>query len=320
MKKRIKFISILLILALLCCGAKASESMPYDILVEDETWYLVMKGKYAQDPSDYGSWELFEECVEFKSMAEMKNDLETGNFTEEELEMISGYITDSKGRLPICDLTALIEPTYPSDFVYQTITWTGRSYTFSLDVNESIVRGDLYADFQFKNQRDWKYSVDFYSNYEEQEDSILKVTTEPERNAKVYYFTMFGDRGKKNVYYTIETGSKQLYIWEEYDEMYSINRDPSVPWKILIYGKQDETYFYVSMRDFKERPTVEWLSEFGVKHYVDTAENTDTPKAQWWKYGLYVGVPLVGTVTAFTVVSIIRHRRKKKISESNSAE
>ena len=51
--------------------------MPYELVEEDGNHYLVLKGEYDQE-------QILNGHVEFKSLAEMKNDLETGNFTETE--------------------------------------------------------------------------------------------------------------------------------------------------------------------------------------------------------------------------------------------
>ncbi|MBQ9761747.1 MAG: hypothetical protein IJV82_01570 [Oscillospiraceae bacterium] len=243
----------------------------YEILEEDGAWYLVMNGEYAQNPEDYGSWELFKGCVEFKAVGEMKHDIETGNFTEEELEKMAGYITDDKGRIPLCDLSALIEPTYPCEFVYQSVRWSGKNYDFDLAENESVAQKGMYANFEIVNEGDWEASVQFYSNFEEEYNGDFdKIEAEPERDATVYYTHVYNaeDRieNKKGVYYTIAADSKLLHIWEEY----RVDTSPNVPWRVTVFGKQQGELFRVIITELEERPSVEWLSQFGAALYTES--------------------------------------------------
>ena len=76
MKKTALFVILLLLLSLCGC-AEETRPMPYELVEEDGNHYLVLKGEYDQE-------QILNGHVEFKSLAEMKNDLETGNFTETE--------------------------------------------------------------------------------------------------------------------------------------------------------------------------------------------------------------------------------------------
>ena len=324
MKIKTLFFVVLLLFSLCGCAEEA-KPMPYEIVEEDGGYYLVLKGAYDQE-------QILNGHVEFESLAEMKNDLETGKFTEEELCWIDrNYPTDDKGRVLMPDLSALIEVSYPSEFKDQTISWRGKYYSFMLREKENSFVG-MCADVDFPSQEEWEEKVDSFKHYYDNPDEhtgiyLEKIAEELERNAKVYYtYGYAADEEKvtriyhKDVRYTLTLDSKVLYVREFYYRDHYLGTDPDIPYVVSIRGEQQGTYFTVSIRDMDERPSVEWLSEFGVKNYVHTAEDTSEPEIAWWKYGLYIGVPLVCVITAGGVYILLHRRKKQKNSESISTE
>lgn len=69
----------------------------------------------------------------------------------------------------------------------------------------------------------------------------------------------------KQIYYVITTSEKTLHIFETYDAASNVAPD-----SIDIPGEQQGEYFDVYISNFEERPTVEWLLEFGIKEYGET--------------------------------------------------
>jgi hypothetical protein len=97
---------------------------------------------------------------------------------------------------------------------------------------------------------------------------VLEVEEIKDRNATEYRYTT--DTAKlKTLSYTIKTDDVELIVDETYVLAYFPGGDlftPSetLPLDIRIYGKDSNGFFEVYFNKLAERPSVEWLSSFGL--------------------------------------------------------
>lgn len=246
-------------------NGQVNKDMPYTIQTENGNCFLAFKDGYitSDDGGNTDNQELVK-YICFSSIEEMINDIQTGNFSEKELEKILEFPKDENERVFICNLSNMYTACYPSDMELKHVTWYGGDgYSFSLSADEDGPKGLI----RFLNQKSYEEDIIFYSNFDENPlIEEISVSSDPERNAVVYdYVTSFGDKFKL-LFYAIGEGTDLLYI----AETYAMEDSDIVPGDISIWGQSEGKYFYVFINRLQERPSVEWLSQFGIREYVET--------------------------------------------------
>ena len=73
----------------------------------------------------------------------MKNDIQTGNFTNEELENISRFDRDNKDRIQLFDINKLYEPVFPKTFNKQVVNWIGNYYSVTIFASDSKMNANF---------------------------------------------------------------------------------------------------------------------------------------------------------------------------------
>lgn len=253
-----------------CSKEKDTVSKPYEIVVENGNYYLVWNGEPPQIPDKYYYNPLISggylPSISFRSVAEVKNDFETGNFTDEELGILAYYCSDESGKSLICNLSKLYEPILPASFDSLSIGWWGGThfrYTFYADENEQRGIMEIYTSAEGRQRYDEQ--VDLAANFAERTDfDVYSETTDSERNGKVCFYTSAGVYEWKKVYYELENDGKILHI----EETYALEESSTVPCSIAIYGSDNGIYFAFFLSSFQERPSVDWLCKFGIKLYA----------------------------------------------------
>ena len=243
-----------------CAHKQESADMPYEIVEENGVYYMVMNEPVSEPAaSDGGFFDGGVGSVCFDSVEEMKRDLDTGNFTDEEWHEILRFGTDNAGRIPICDLSKLCVPVTPSNVEYG-LDWSGTGFLFPLRSEEG-----LQGDFCFRSQtvfEDWVAEKEHFGENELIAFSLQ--TKDAERNADVYVYDTGVGKEQKAMYYVLSAGDKVLHIWEVYDD---VAQPESVPTDIEIYGAENGQYYRVSLYGFQKRPSVQWLLGFGMTDY-----------------------------------------------------
>lgn len=169
MKKVHKCLAVALVFLLLSgCSANTN---PYEIVHEDGNYYLVISNNESEDLANEASGQIMGSVIYFASMDEMVSDINTGNFTKDEMEMISSFETDDAGRIIICDLSKLYVPILPDSVTVKKIKWTGTSYTYYLRCGD----GEQFHSMKIYNSvESYNHDVDYYSNFADQTSLEVK--------------------------------------------------------------------------------------------------------------------------------------------------
>ena len=205
---------------------------------------------------------------EFDTLSEMKAYIKAGDFTDSEImTFINSGAIDTAGRLEVFNIEKLYDITAPSDLTKEKIAWEGKYYSISFESDQAnafvcVVNREAYDSIiEEKNQAAFQ-----------PDHQILSEEQIEDRDARVVYYQS-NTAKLKRYYYTLESNGNELYICEVYRlEMFNRTDIPvseSVPRGIDIVGKNDDGYFHVYLSGFKERPSVEWLSSFGIEDYVE---------------------------------------------------
>ena len=255
-----KMICLLIIAVLFISGCSSSG---YQLLNKDGNYYILLDSQ-TESGSDM---ELFARpTITFSSFKEMRSDILTGNFTNAELQQLSLFQKDDSGAVRICNIDKLYEPTYPSDFDTLSIKWHGYYYNYELFGN-SFPNGlnmDLIPEKRYTINED---PIAYYSNNLTNGASITSVTKTSDRNATIIEYTTPDNRPIQVVWYRIETDSKTILVYETYDP----SKATDSLLHVELYGAQAGQYFEFFYLNPPERPSLEWLSQFGIREYVETS-------------------------------------------------
>lgn len=272
-----KLIGLVLVIAMLAgCSTKESVSrpaqteppidLPYEIIRDDDGYYLVLDDSSATDDEVEGSLQVLAPLIEFGSMDEMVQDIKTGNFSEKELRYLSKFPKDEDGRTILCDLSKLYDVCTPEQFDEKKILWQGGYYRFVLLSNESDFQVHMYnsiSDSSKEEDIENLISCDSVVNF-----TLLSTEQIEDRNATVIIFTSetyYGVKNHKRVYYTIRDENKEVFVCENYTPSTDV-----VPSTVYIYGTENGMNYVVNLRNLQERPSVEYLMGFGYREYVET--------------------------------------------------
>ena len=106
-----------------------------------------------------------------------------------------------------------------------------------------------------------RWIVDSAGNFER-----MSTYQDPERNATVTVWEDLQDQStRKQVVYTHTVGNKTV----TFVEIYWDGADQEMPDSIKFWGTDNGNYFYGGLSGMKERPSLEYLMEFGLKPFVE---------------------------------------------------
>jgi len=230
--------------------------------------YIYLDERYHESDLDpYISAMEIAPKIEFDSVAEMRNRILFGVFSEEELKEIGRFYMKD-GLIPIFNIAKLYEPLYPDDFNGYTVSWEGSYYTFTFHSPDNT----RYQYFQISPGSGSYYPkhieilMDYENRYTESLNrncTLEAVVSETDRNATTYYFKRQNGVEFKEVIYQFRDHGTTFTV----NETYKLDKSDSVPQTVEVYGEYQGVYFTFTMRDPEERPTVEWLSQFGIKKF-----------------------------------------------------
>lgn len=267
MRKISWFIALVLGISLLsgCSTIQTSsqtDPIPYDIVVENGISYLLLNEAGIKLPSNNINTQI-DHTIYFGSVNEMMTDIKTGNFTEEELYYISQYPKDDLGRVQVCNFDNFLVPTAPAPLKLRNICWNGLWFTYILGCEGDNAVYTMLLD----TKEQYEETIDFNANFASKTTcTVHSQTIEEDRNATATYYTNALGQQSKAVYYTIGEDNNVIHILEDYvlnGEIYELAY-------ISLACSDNGKYFHYFSTTETERPSVEWLSQFGLREYVET--------------------------------------------------
>lgn len=255
-------------------GAPTSEQMqidppadlPYEIIRENGQSYLILKEIVTTEYESSTPSAEDIRCIRFDSIAEMVQDIKTGNFTESELKELSRFNKDEDGRILICDISKLYEAYTPGQFDSQRILWFGENYRFD------FLKGSDWHSCIMTNR--FSYGsldaciADIIDCTDKPNFELVSTEQIEDRKATMVTYTS-GTNGqikeRKSIYYTIEDIKGEIFVYEEYELL-----SDTVPKMIVIFGTRNGVNYSVYIEFPQERPSVEYLLGFGFREYVET--------------------------------------------------
>lgn len=207
----------------------------------------------------------------FSSVEEMKSKLLSGDIPEQQIEGLRHISAGTSNVLKIANPEAFCEATLPDDMEVSEIYFYGTYYTQNVQ-SETGINGyveEVETVQAFKEIIKEGYPLGLGENTE-----ILSVQHIKDRNAQVTTYHL--QNGYHTlVSYEIHQDNATTYVVEHYDGNYdysdvftSSESDP-IPSTIRFFKEEHGLYLKGFLYSLPSRPSVEWLSSFGLTPYVE---------------------------------------------------
>lgn len=232
----------------------------YDIVVKNGKYYIVFEEEIG---ISNGGVQL--SSIRFSSLKELKDTILEKKFSQAQLNTIKNAFPRNESGIMICNPNMLYEPVLPNKMKTREVHLSGLSYFFAI---EEI--GVANGFFQYHTSEE--YREVFKRDYEEYFFNPLMYITDrrqvADRDAVITYYNT-----SKAELKTIQYQIGGLYILEDYilscTNAGGLTVSDTVPTSVKIYGKKNGLCFVLYLHGFEERPTVEWLSSFGIREFTD---------------------------------------------------
>lgn len=275
MKVRKMLILSIVLLLLSGCAKKSSLAAEYGYRCYESNgqYYITMDVELgAEDVNGGTSLRLY--YIKFQDFEEMISDFKNGNFTELEWMKLKDNMVYcyEKNLLPIVDFDNLLQPVYPEGYYLSSVLCTGPDLRVILD-NQSDALGsvDVYYEEYMGGSKFWFMHVDperrieFYKS-----EGRVEVEYEEDRNATVvkkysiphYAGSTYVPESleKTSCFYSFTKDNIVYYVCEEYNG----NEEKIKDVTLIVQDGDDIMYFNIYLN---ERPSIEFLSQFGFEPY-----------------------------------------------------
>lgn len=227
----IKTLAMLLVVVF-ALSACTYDGIPYQV-IKDESGCYIRLDVYTHPAAYKGSLPGYAyEYITFASFSEMQQDIRNGNFTAGEFESLLLFERNTKADIIITDPDELYEPVLPDDCTINLIYWYGDHYSVEFNHKEM---GSLRIRL-FDNIEEAYEGYNFNGRYHKTELNISGKTI-----------------------HVIEHSSK------DHDYISVIGQENG---KVFNFGL---SYYHKTEVTPELTPEfLEWISQFGVRKYVDT--------------------------------------------------
>ena len=282
MKIMTKKVICLLCVALFLLSACSADNY-YENYYENENYRIVeANGKmYIEFLKDF-SYTPYKNPPGGRSLEEIREKVLSGQLSNANLQFLQQFSSDN--LLEIYNLNELCYLKTPDNVSYYALYWKGYEYSFYADItfyqtrrrSSGIVSIILPQNYEklysqlYQKELNLDYRLNIFDHVDETIPTIISDVTKEniaERNAYVIRFTT--NWGKyKEIRYRIDkpngyTEVLEMYCEDDYGGPNPFESD-TIPYRTFLFGKDNGVCFWGELNTLEERPSVEWLSQFGV--------------------------------------------------------
>ncbi len=199
--------------------------------------------------------------VRFMGLSDLRKRIFEGQLSDRALHLMRGFPRSKYGGILLFDPNNMQDIVVPEGtWVNGLITWYGCSYSFHF--SNDILSGSLtYSVLDDSGSRTEKWIAESAGDFER-----MSVHHDPERNATVTVWEdLKNQNSRKQIVYTHTVGNKTVTFVEKYYD----SEKQKIPNSIVFWGTDNGHYFYGSLSGMTERPSLEYLMEFGLKPFVE---------------------------------------------------
>ena len=229
--------------------AEVDENTGYNISVVGGRNYLNFDGGNQAIYPITGS-------VTFNTVDEMVAAIRSNSLSAVQCEIIRNSFPQNGNGFLVIDLDHVYNATLPDELTVGGVDWEGPSYTFEF-YDENGVFGNLRV--LTKEDYETLYADQYTAFFDRAGITVLSRENVAERNAEVILYET-ADGTYRAIRYALSNGATVV-------ETYSAPGGTPLasPDTVELYRETGSAAFYAELYELTERPTVEWLSKFGLQ-------------------------------------------------------
>ena len=196
-------------------------------------------------------------CVSFESIDVLIEAIRNCRFSETDYSIIRTVFPKNENGIMVFDIDHAYDAEIPTGFRVESVWWYGPIYTFEL-----IGTSNCHATPMTRDYYQARFAREYETFFDREQIRVTKRELVDDRNAEIIWFET--DLATlKQIRYTLSNG---VIVEEEYRLTSRINAQVSetVPLMINLFGEMNGSCFCVTIGGLNDRPSVEWLSQFGV--------------------------------------------------------
>lgn len=198
-------------------------------------------------------------CVSFESIDVLIEAIRNCRFSETDYSIIRTVFPKNENGIMVFDIDHAYDAEIPTGFRVESVWWYGPFYTFEL-IDTSNCHATLTP--MTRDYYQARFAREYETFFDREQIRVTKRELVDDRNAEIIWFET--DLATlKQIRYTLSNG---VIVEEEYRLTSRINAQVSetVPLMINLFGEMNGSCFCVTIGGLNDRPSVEWLSQFGV--------------------------------------------------------
>ena len=229
----------------------------YYLSVVSGQYYLHYTKERSNILNDLGS-------LSFGSLDELIDKIRNNRFEEREHNVIrTAFRRDENGVL-LFDLDHPFYPVLPHGMVVNEVGWNGLTYSFGI----SEAGGDGSGTFAYlhvlpRDVDSQTFEREYETLLDREQITVTSRTRTEDRNAEIVLFST-SSADQQRIRYTLPNGVivDEQYVLKSYTSL--LKASALIPQMIHLYYESERCCFTVSIFGLTERPSVEWLSRFGL--------------------------------------------------------
>ena len=235
-------------------GAVDEENVGYSLSVVDGRTYLNFDGGNAASSSIKGT-------VYFNTVDEMVTAIRTNSLSPAQCETIRNSFPRDGNGFRIIDLDHVCDAALPDELISRGVIWEGPSYLFPFD-DENNVTG--YLNVLSPEDYATVFAKEYAEFFNREQITVTSRYHTEERNAEIILYST-DSADQKRIRYTLPNGVTvdEKYVLTSRSGL--LETSPTVPAFIWLYYESESFCFTGEIYGLTERPTVEWLSKFGLQ-------------------------------------------------------
>ena len=214
--------------------------------------------------------------LQFDSLEDMRQSFLHNEFESAEYVIMQSAFKKTDEGIRLCDMNALWDAQKPASTQVSSVSLLGEYYDHHLREDGMFSFGWIH--YTSEQQRERLKERDYIQYNRSYRTVTRKETAEfdgvpceiVESNSEYEYY--------RDIYLDIEEEGKTVFVVLRYLIDYT-NDDgrlvPSetAPVRVLMYGEQNGASFVVSLYEFSQPPSFEWLSSFGLTPFTPSADH-----------------------------------------------
>lgn len=238
----------------------------YSVSEEGENWLVNITNEATISQAD----QQVLASLSFDSLEDMRNRIMNNLLTEGELAIMqSSFPKTEDGNVIVPNMNDLYQPILPDDLGCAQVGLCGTTYTFHLDANSLL--GSGYVHFYDDEAYDNVFAEQYTNFFDNERITVVESWQDEDRSSTVTLYTTNAGTFH-HVIYTISNNGKDIIVSETYciesKNSILLKASDTVPYRMNVFVQDNGNKCRIYLTRLTERPSVEWLSSFGVEEYV----------------------------------------------------